>query len=348
MGRELTVTKNKCGKRTDSKRIGWLDSLKGFLIVLVVFGHIILPIERMPPQISFLYDFIYMFHMPLFVFVSGFFAKSAFKDGRLRVNRILSYVFIAFLFNIAVRAIDPGALTLRSVFTFSSAPWYLMSLATWMCIIPLLKSLKPWFAVSAAFVMAIGLAVSPISTDFMSLSRTVSFLPWFALGYYMSGDMLQRVRTKRNRTICIIALVAVTALSVALREQLMSPIMVFAAGNNEASGALLELLGGKCLSLVLAAVMSLGVMALMPERNRVLETLGKSTLPIYVGHRLIRGTLYRYDMYDMPLFDDGWVLMLIVSLLVTAASILVCLERHFGKLVGAVANMRLRNIVADE
>lgn len=343
MERELRVTKNK-----GANRIGWLDSLKGFLIVLVVFGHVILPIDRMPSQISFLYDFIYLFHMPLFVFVSGFFAKSAFKDGRLRANRILSYVILAFLFNVAVRTIDPGALTFKNVFFFSSAPWYMMSLATWMCLTPLLKSLKPWFAVSASFAMAIGLAVSPISTDFMSLSRTISFLPWFALGYYMSGDMLQRVRTKRSRTICVIALVVVAVLSVVLREQLMSPIMVFSAGNNEASGALLELLGGKCLSIVLAAVLSLGFMALMPDRNRVLEALGKSTLPIYVGHRLIRGALYRYGMYDLPLFDDGWVSMLVVSLLVTAASILVCLDRHFGKLVGAVANMRLRHIVAEQ
>ena len=343
MERALTVAKSK-----GSKRIGWLDSLKGFLIILVVFGHVILPIEQMPSQISFLYDFIYLFHMPLFVFVSGFFAKSTFKDGRLRANRILSYVALAFLFNIAVKAVDPGALTLKSAFFFSSAPWYLMSLATWMCLTPLLKSLKPWFAVSVSFAMAIGLAVSPMSTDFVSLSRTVSFLPWFALGYYMSGDMLQRVRTKRNRTICVVALVAVTALSVALREQLMSPIMVFAAGNNEASGTMLELLGGKCLSLVLAAVLSLGFMALMPERNRVLEALGKSTLPIYVGHRLIRGALYRYGLYDLPVFDNGLVPMLVVSLLVSAVSILVCLERHFGKLVGAIADMKLKHIVANE
>lgn len=343
MERALTVAKSK-----GSKRIGWLDSLKGFMIILVVFGHVILPIESMPSQISFLYDFIYLFHMPLFVFVSGFFAKSTFKDGRLRANRILSYVALAFLFNIAVKVVDPGELTIKSAFFFSSAPWYLMSLATWMCLTPLLKSLKPWFAVSVSFAMAIGLAVSPMSTNFISLSRTVSFLPWFTLGYYMNGDMLQRIRTKRNRTICVVALVAVTVLSVAMRDQLMSPIMVFASGNNEASGTLLELLGGKCLSLGLAAVLSIGFMALMPERSRFLETLGRSTLPIYVGHRLIRGALCRYGLYDMPVFDDGWLPMLVVSLLISAASILVCLERHFGKLVGAIANMRLRRIVVEQ
>lgn len=48
-------------------RQGWVDSLKGLLIVLVVVGHIISGNEREQP----LYSFIYTFHMPLFFMISG-------------------------------------------------------------------------------------------------------------------------------------------------------------------------------------------------------------------------------------------------------------------------------------
>ena len=58
------------------KRYVEVDSLKGFAIFLVVLGHgiILFPIniKEMYMGCKFLYDFIYLFHMPLFFFISGF------------------------------------------------------------------------------------------------------------------------------------------------------------------------------------------------------------------------------------------------------------------------------------
>ena len=49
-----------------------IDTIKGILIVCVVLGHVIGNFDA-----SYLsqrvYDFIYMFHMPLFIFISGIF-----------------------------------------------------------------------------------------------------------------------------------------------------------------------------------------------------------------------------------------------------------------------------------
>ena len=45
------------------KKVNWVDSLKGFAIILVVLGHISSPLSSL----------IYSFHMPLFFVVSGFF-----------------------------------------------------------------------------------------------------------------------------------------------------------------------------------------------------------------------------------------------------------------------------------
>lgn len=49
------------------ERITYLDSLKGILIILVMVGH------SNPP--SFIYSFIYAFHMPAFFMLSGMFVK---------------------------------------------------------------------------------------------------------------------------------------------------------------------------------------------------------------------------------------------------------------------------------
>ena len=43
----------------------------------MVVGHVAHPVHNDNPAISCLFDVIYLFHMPLFVFVSGLFAKHA-------------------------------------------------------------------------------------------------------------------------------------------------------------------------------------------------------------------------------------------------------------------------------
>ena len=77
-------------------RFHWIDALKGFGIVLVVFAHHSLPVA--------LDTYIFSFHMPLFFFISGFlfdfekYAESAanFVKGRFR-SLIVPYFFFALL-----------------------------------------------------------------------------------------------------------------------------------------------------------------------------------------------------------------------------------------------------------
>lgn len=52
-------------------RISYIDQLKGIAILLVVLGHVI---GYNNCEDSFLWRFIYSFHMPLFMFISGYVA----------------------------------------------------------------------------------------------------------------------------------------------------------------------------------------------------------------------------------------------------------------------------------
>ncbi len=53
-------------------RIELIDSLKGFAIVLVLFGHVIVFSNPVNFSQSWLFSFIYAFHMPLLLFLSGY------------------------------------------------------------------------------------------------------------------------------------------------------------------------------------------------------------------------------------------------------------------------------------
>ena len=75
-------------KRAHAPRIALFDNLKGILIVLVVFGHIAIPVQNDTPSLSLLFDIIYLFHTTF----EGF-AKAVFR--KLPLDPGLWYVFAA-------------------------------------------------------------------------------------------------------------------------------------------------------------------------------------------------------------------------------------------------------------
>lgn len=133
------------------ERIALFDNIKGILIILVVLGHIAHPIHNENTVLSAVFDIIYLFHMPLFVFMSGLFAKGAYRGGKLNVDRILSFLVLGFGFQIALALVNGAALTPARILSFTSAPWYLVSMACWYALTPALSHLGPneaWHSLS--------------------------------------------------------------------------------------------------------------------------------------------------------------------------------------------------------
>lgn len=63
------------------RRVAYIDNLKGLLIILVVLGH---SIQSIDPQFdsNTLFRYIYAFHMPAFMFVSGYVSYKATMEWR--------------------------------------------------------------------------------------------------------------------------------------------------------------------------------------------------------------------------------------------------------------------------
>lgn len=72
-----------------STRISYIDQLKGIAILLVVLGHII---GYNKCEDSFLWRFIYSFHMPLFMFISGYVAQMTFRIESFGWNETMSFL----------------------------------------------------------------------------------------------------------------------------------------------------------------------------------------------------------------------------------------------------------------
>ena len=93
-------------EKSEGKRNYYIDNLKFILITLVVVGHFAIKMTYMAPIQSLLY-FIYLFHMPCFIFVSGFLAKRINAGGKLRIDKILGMLWLYFIFKLINTLITP-------------------------------------------------------------------------------------------------------------------------------------------------------------------------------------------------------------------------------------------------
>ncbi|MBQ8064830.1 MAG: acyltransferase [Prevotella sp.] len=71
------------------QRLEWLDALRGFTMILVVAFHVGLHGFELPTRMSSSMNFLVLFRMPLFFFVSGFLAYKAGRTWNLRTLRQL-------------------------------------------------------------------------------------------------------------------------------------------------------------------------------------------------------------------------------------------------------------------
>jgi fucose 4-O-acetylase-like acetyltransferase len=110
----------------DNQRLGWIDTAKGIGIILVVFAHTLVPSLRdSHMSVKFLWIFIYNFHMPLFLFLSGLLFEMGLKKysnkrkfilgkARLLILPYITFSLFAYIFINAALHVDALANVLKS------------------------------------------------------------------------------------------------------------------------------------------------------------------------------------------------------------------------------------------
>lgn len=175
-------------------RLVEIDIVKGICIILVVVGHLCDP-NHAPDWYSALKEWIYLFHMPTFMFASGLLYA---------VTKKVDMDYIKFVMNKAKRLMIPyisASITLLTIKYFtlgesfpfvqslirclyypeaSFAFWFIWSLMTVFLIVPFFNSKEKRLILFAISVILHFL--SPIHTMVFALSKTCEFFMWFMLG----------------------------------------------------------------------------------------------------------------------------------------------------------------------
>lgn len=167
------------------------DALKGFLIILVIMGHAIqLSTDVGGWSLNPLFMVIYTFHMPLFIFISGYFSMSIFRKSiwyivtnkfkRLLLPSILfSSVICIIYFSSSV--IDDVSL-IRKVYKCYKTYWYLINIFSLSIIYRL--ALKNKY-ISMAFLAIYALLLifyDHLPSYFLKDCQIIRMTPIFGLG----------------------------------------------------------------------------------------------------------------------------------------------------------------------
>ncbi|PAV06309.1 acyltransferase family protein [Methanobacterium bryantii] len=259
------------------------DNLRGLAIILVVFGHFIgscLVANRFVGSgLDLAYTSIYLFHMPLFIFISGYFSKIA-SDTNVKAlkNVFIPYLLFNTLWILSVFLID-GNLSRTMYIIPGYGLWYLLSLFFWRTFLPAADRIKYifWFSI----LLALFIGVIDFKSDLLSISRTICFFPVFLFGYYFKDLKEKFTFNKYLSTGAFVALITTATLFFVFKSNklmmLKTSYVDMHMGNAE--GIILRLI-----------VISVGILCcillfnIMTSKKTFLTKMGRNSLAIYILH----------------------------------------------------------------
>lgn len=184
-----------------SGRTAYWDNLKYFLMTLVVLGHFA-DVGGFSGTFwpRYIFSTIYTFHMPLFLFVSGLFSKSAIDGKRFRVERVLSFLILYASYKIIRTLVGNAVFGLHRSFNFfiaSDLAWFMLTMASLLVMTYAFRRVRPVCLLLIAILCGFVIGYDDNVGDIFSLTRTVVYWPFFLLGYYLDPEKLQNAMNSK-------------------------------------------------------------------------------------------------------------------------------------------------------
>lgn len=194
-------------------RLTYIDSLKGFLILCVVLGHILdgfMSAEIFSDRLDIMnamYIVVYSFHMPVFYFVSGYLFGKAYivsdclTNKRKIITSIGNFVVVYFVFScllVLVKLVFAGAVNneqkATDILWLWRNPigpyWYLYSLCIYYAVTRFILRRLPHTIVLIAMCIASIVAQMMLVPESL-LCRTIFHLPFFFAGVLLIVHKLE-------------------------------------------------------------------------------------------------------------------------------------------------------------
>jgi len=279
-----------CEVNTRGTRDYGLDNIRFFLIFCVVFGHLLKRGEETVAS-NLLYEIIYSFHMPAFLFLFGY-------NIRFSVSRIVFGFSIPYLvFQSLYIFYECYILNKNVILQYTTAHWilwYLLACIYYQLMMQIydVDSKKHQVViVCVSFALSLLIGFEKTIGDYMSLSRFFVFQPFFILGFYCKkNDVLKNltVRKKIYSIISRIGLYGVLLSLIYLKINNMPYELLY--GYVPYNGYNITLERRATIMIISLCWIVFLFVVIKPYLNKkipLLTTIGQNTLPIYLLHGFV-------------------------------------------------------------
>jgi fucose 4-O-acetylase-like acetyltransferase len=354
-----TVPMNSVGTATTQprRRVPLWDNARWVAITLMVIGHAILKLIGEADTAYTLYLFIYAFHVPVFVAVSGYFAKSGPPDAR-QMQRLFTDIAFPYVIFETVWTVLRWILGGKFLLDYSSASWtlwFLLALLMWRIALPYLVLLR--YPLIISIMISIGAGYLSNIDGTFTLSRTLGLLPFFVFGWKLRQWLLTDTwlelragliwRWRAGALALFAGLYLLITLNIeALREVQVRRFLLY--DESYATFDYSEFWAGgiRLAVMLLAFALIVAFLILIPRRTTWFTALGAATMYIYLLHTFLLYPLRETGVLDGP--QPGWVLpaMVVLSVAISIVLSLPIVRRMTRPLVEPKARWLFRPSIA--
>ena len=266
------------------QRDAMMDNLKALLLFCVAFGHTLDVYKGAGGIELYLMKYIYLFHMPLFAFITGYFTKNLDKARENAVEKCLTpylvfqgiYVIMAnMMIKLGLAAFNSNVFN-SSIIVPSSAFYYLLAVFFWKMFAKDIMKLRGPLIIS----ILLGEVISLTQMDefHIGYGAVFSLLPFFVMGVLCDSEFIKKTRN-------IPKVVAVIILMLGILPAVYLPYAIHSVRMTYSSVGFgnLEGMAYRLLYYVIAMLMGMALICLMSEKKNIFTNIGKSSILVYAG-----------------------------------------------------------------
>jgi fucose 4-O-acetylase-like acetyltransferase len=268
-----------------------LDNAKLALVMLVVVGHswTMLPETELNNR---LYDWLYLWHVPAFVMVTGYLSRS-FGYSRRHLRRLMTTValpYLAFEGLLALFRVHVGGEDLERLWLNPHWPmWYLSVLFLWRLVTPALRRLP--YAVPLT--VAVSLLGGLVAAEPLDVNRALGLLPFFTIGLLAEERQVDLLRRRATRLGGVVVLAAGAWFAAFVDDRLATEWLYYRTPFAELDVGWLQGVATRGLLVTVGLLMTLSALAWVPRRGGWFSRLGSASLVVYLFHGFfVKGAEY--------------------------------------------------------
>ena len=306
-------------------RLFIFDNAKFVLITLVVIGHLldVCAMDHRMAKAAFV--FIYSFHMPLFIFISGLFVNRDKLVAAKARDRILLFVVLGFIAKFISKIVPAlfGKPLSFSLLSDGGIPWFMFAMAAFCTLAYLFRNANQFVILGVSVVLSLYVGYDNSVGDFLYLSRIIVFFPFFWLGVMLKPEKIaELVHKPPLRVVGIVLVIAIAAFCILQTSIAYDYRGLFTGRNCYESISSIENCGwvNRLIAYLVSVIMCFGVLCAIPHsRVPFVSIAGQRTIQIYLLHfPLIRLLQYTGCLALMIGLPHGWVLCFPIGVAISA------------------------------